>query len=54
MTCKRCGCDTPRLTLGQRYCPTCDREVKAILEVEARRAARPTFKARDLTDWAPR
>lgn len=26
MNCKRCGTQTPRLTLAQRYCPTCERE----------------------------
>lgn len=27
MLCKRCGQHTPRLTLTQRYCPLCQREV---------------------------
>lgn len=30
MTCFRCGTTTPRLTLTQRYCPPCGREVAAL------------------------
>lgn len=49
MKCKRCGVDTPRLTLAQRYCPTCAREVdQRIAADEARR--RPRFSiGKDLT-----
>lgn len=30
MKCARCGQDTPRLTLTQRYCPRCSEEVRVL------------------------
>ena len=49
MTCKRCGIDTPRLTLTQRYCPACAREVAAIVARDTeRRRPRFTF-GKDMT-----
>lgn len=49
MICKRCGVDTPRLTLDQRYCPTCDREVRDRIRADAQRR-RPRFSSgKDLT-----
>lgn len=44
MNCKRCGISTPRKTLSQRYCPTCEREVAAILKADGRRRNRFTVK----------
>lgn len=44
MNCKRCGQQTPRFTLTQRYCPVCEREVAGIVERDARRRA-PRFSA---------
>lgn len=51
MKCRRCGEDTPRLTLTQRYCPPCSREVIAILADEAKRESRRRFPA---VDWTSR
>lgn len=49
MNCKRCGADTPRLTVDQRYCPTCEREVARIVRTDAQRR-RPRFTSgKDLT-----
>lgn len=48
MTCRRCGGPTPRLTLAQRYCPPCGREVDAILRADARRR-QPRFAPKDLS-----
>lgn len=49
MTCKRCATDTPRLTLTQRYCPPCEREVTERVAADARRRT-PRFSiGKDLT-----
>lgn len=47
--CKRCGDPFELRCVGDRYCPPCDREVKAILAVEERRQAARTFRAKDFT-----
>jgi NMD protein affecting ribosome stability and mRNA decay len=47
MTCHRCGEHTPRLTLSQRYCPRCEREVAALLPHPAP-ANLPEWRRRDL------
>ena len=46
MKCARCGMETPRLTLTQRYDPKCAAEVAAIVAADtARRTPRfPTSK----------
>ncbi len=43
MTCARCGEYTPRLTIAQRYCPQCAREVAAIIALDERRRTRFRF-----------
>lgn len=48
MKCARCGQDTPRLTVTQRYCTPCGREVEAITKADERRR-QPRFAAKDLT-----
>lgn len=50
MRCSRCGEDTPRLTLTQRYCQPCAREVAAILLAEAVRESRRRFTAKDMSE----
>ena len=47
--CIRCGIPTPRLRVDQRHCPSCDRQVQALIAAdEARRT--PRFGAsKDLT-----
>lgn len=52
MICRRCGIQTPRLTLSQTRCPDCQRQVDAIIEADERRRA-PRFVAKDLTAWQP-
>ena len=44
MTCRRCGEQTPRLTLTQRYCPRCEREMTRSVPEWRRR-----LPAKDLT-----
>jgi predicted RNA-binding Zn-ribbon protein involved in translation (DUF1610 family) len=52
MTCARCAIETPRLTLTQRYCPPCGREVAALIERDTERR-RPRFeRAKDMTGAA--
>lgn len=49
MNCKRCGADTPRLTVDQRYCPDCAREVARIVRSDTERR-RPRFTVgKDMT-----
>lgn len=54
MTCLHCGVETPRMTVNQRYCPSCDRRVRELL-ADAERRNTPRFGdardggARDLT-----
>lgn len=50
MTCTRCGDHTPRLTLSQRRCPPCERQVAAIIAADTRRRE-PRFQAKDLSPW---
>jgi predicted RNA-binding Zn-ribbon protein involved in translation (DUF1610 family) len=47
MKCARCGEDTPRLTIQQRYCPPCGREVEAIVRSDDARRNRFS-RAKDL------
>jgi hypothetical protein len=49
MRCARCGEETPRLTVAQRYCPPCHRDVTAIEEADAKRRAPRFPMAKDLT-----
>jgi hypothetical protein len=53
MTCKRCGTFTPRLTLNQRYCPPCQRDVDAKLAPKPEPAFVPMWRrqgtAKDMT-----
>lgn len=51
MQCKRCGIETPRLTVGQRYCPPCERDVTRIVEADEKRRSRRWFP-KDLTGLA--
>ena len=39
MKCKRCGDETPRLTIDQRYCPPCQRDVDERIAKDAERHA---------------
>jgi predicted DCC family thiol-disulfide oxidoreductase YuxK len=48
MICSRCGEETPRLTVAQRHCPRCAREVAALIECDTRRRGR--FAPKDLTE----
>lgn len=43
MTCLRCGMDTPRLTVDQRYDPRCAREVQQVIDLDAKRRTRFPF-----------
>lgn len=38
MKCAACGTDTPRLTISQRYCPDCDRRIRAKIAPRRRRS----------------
>jgi hypothetical protein len=50
MRCTRCGIETPRLTVAQRHCPQCAREVEQLLRADYERR-RPRFaRAKDLTE----
>lgn len=49
MICVRCGLETPRLTVDQRYDPRCTAEVQAILQADARRRDRESLPV-----WARR
>jgi hypothetical protein len=54
MNCHRCGTFTPRLTLSQRHCPPCARDVLRLIAEDERRRT-PRFPiASDRTAWAPR
>jgi hypothetical protein len=52
VTCARCGIHTPRLTLAQRYCPPCQREVDAIVAADTRRRM-PRFSVAKSLDRSP-
>lgn len=43
MKCVRCGDTVPRLTLEQRYCGPCGREVAAIVKADQERRNRFRF-----------
>lgn len=47
--CKRCGEAFELRCVDDRYCPTCEREVKNLLAVEERRQAARTWRAKDFT-----
>lgn len=52
MKCIRCGTDTPRLTVEQRYCPTCIRELARLAPQPSARWVAPWLRrlqARDQT-----
>jgi predicted RNA-binding Zn-ribbon protein involved in translation (DUF1610 family) len=49
MTCARCAIETPRLTLTQRYCPPCGREVAALIKSDAERRQPRFERPKDLT-----
>ena len=49
MKCVRCNETTTRLTLRQRYCPRCEREVNNIIDLDSRRQVRRFARAKDLT-----
>ena len=49
MKCARCGEETPRLTLTQRYCPPCGREVEAIIRSDTARRRDRFSVGKDLT-----
>lgn len=48
MTCRRCGAETPRLTLSQTHCPPCQRDVDRLVEQDEKRRT-PRFPAKDFT-----
>ena len=50
MYCRRCGAWTPRLSADQTHCPTCDREVKALIAADARRRV-IRVPAKDFSGW---
>jgi hypothetical protein len=49
MKCIRCGQDTPRLTLAQRYCPPCGHEVALLEAPRSAPAFTPAWRRRDLS-----
>lgn len=52
MTCTRCACQTPRLTLSQRHCPLCRREVERLMAADAKRHIVRFQRIRDFTGVA--
>lgn len=46
MTCLRCGTQTPRLTLTQRHCPPCGREVARLTAPKPEPAFTPAWRRR--------
>jgi len=51
MICSRCGEHTPRLTISQRHCPPCAREVADLIRRDTERRTR-FERAKDLTGAA--
>jgi hypothetical protein len=49
MNCARCGVETPRLTVAQRYDPRCAAEVTALVKADAKRRTPRFVRAKDLT-----
>jgi predicted DCC family thiol-disulfide oxidoreductase YuxK len=47
--CPRCGESFEIHAVADRYCPVCDREVRALLAADERRQAKHTFRVKDFT-----